>query len=408
MKTKFYTISSKDVEIGLINLSQITFEVTSFCNLNCLYCCYGELYQEGTDRPLLNMSFSKAQKCLDYLFELWDKNKKYISLSSKVYVSFYGGEPLLNIELIKKVIEYVKLKNERIQRNVVYSLTTNAVLLGRYMDFLVENDIEILVSLDGDEYSNSYRTLSNGLPSFGKIYENLKRLKETHRDYFEKRVLFNTVLHNRNSIGDINDFFENEFSKKTNISELNRVGLKEDKKDEFERIYMNYGKDLYLNRDVNEETANPDEDSAKLFLECYSGNYYENYNHLFLDKFSLPVSQTGTCFPFSKKMFVTVEGKILPCERIPQKYTFAEVTDDELFLDCSYVADKHNELLERIKNKCMTCNAVRHCQRCIYQFTDEELSSGKCMEYMDKNDFRKFVNRNLFFLYKKPSLYLNM
>ncbi len=75
---------------------------------------------------------------------------------------FYGGEPLLNMNLIKQIIEYIdslpKIKNTYF----IYNMTTNALLLDKYMNFIVEKKINLLISLDGDEYSHSYRVDSSG------------------------------------------------------------------------------------------------------------------------------------------------------------------------------------------------------------------------------------------------------
>lgn len=144
----FYNISKDTVLHNLIKLKQLVFEVTDACNLHCKYCAYSELYDGYDQRDNTNMSFQKAKLVIDYLQNLW-KNNCYQDMESSVTISFYGGEPLLNMEFIKEVINYIEsLPNTG--RIFKYSMTTNAILLNKYMDYFVEKNFFLLISLDGD------------------------------------------------------------------------------------------------------------------------------------------------------------------------------------------------------------------------------------------------------------------
>ncbi|MBA7551086.1 hypothetical protein ES705_43621 [subsurface metagenome] len=85
-------------------------------------------------------------------------------------------------------------------------MTTNAMLLDRYMDYLVQHDFRILISLDGNEKNHSYRVDHAGKNSFKKVLANIKLLQQTFPDFFETNVYFNAVLHNRNSVAEIYKF----------------------------------------------------------------------------------------------------------------------------------------------------------------------------------------------------------
>lgn len=85
-------------------------------------------------------------------------------------------------------------------------MTTNAVLLEQYMDFLVKNNFEILISLDGNKYNDSYRVFKNGNSSFDTVISNIDKLYSSYPAYFIQNVKFNSVLHNRNSVKDANTF----------------------------------------------------------------------------------------------------------------------------------------------------------------------------------------------------------
>ncbi|MCS4481008.1 4Fe-4S cluster-binding domain-containing protein [Clostridium botulinum] len=70
---------------------------------------------------------------------------KHSSENKEIYIGFYGGEPLLNFELIKKCIDYGNAKIK--DKNVIYSMTTNATLITEDIaDFLVENKMVLTIS----------------------------------------------------------------------------------------------------------------------------------------------------------------------------------------------------------------------------------------------------------------------
>ena len=83
--------------------------------------------------------------------------------------------------------------------------------------------------------------------------------------------------------------------------------------------------------------------SLLLYLQQYSGFYYRDYTDLLCDRTQLKYIPTGTCLPFSKKMFVTVNGKILPCERIGHQYGLGHLTTTGIELDVVEIARKYNQ-----------------------------------------------------------------
>lgn len=68
-------------------------------------------------------------------------------------------------------------------------MTTNAVLLDKYMDYIVEQDISLLISLDGDKKASSYRTLKSGRQSYDRVYSNIRELKKRHFDFMLRMYL---------------------------------------------------------------------------------------------------------------------------------------------------------------------------------------------------------------------------
>ena len=91
-------IISEDVRRCLSNSPQLTFEITDACNLKCEYCGYGKFYSDYDERKSTRLSPLGAKVLLDYLGSLWGSELN-VSHNQNVYISFYGGKPLMNVPL---------------------------------------------------------------------------------------------------------------------------------------------------------------------------------------------------------------------------------------------------------------------------------------------------------------------
>lgn len=101
-------------------LKQMTLGVTNQCNLRCKYCVYSGNFKNFRTHSNKCMSLEIAVKSIDYFLKHISKTENY------KFLTFYGGEPLLNFDLISQVINYVKSKSNA---NIYYSITTNGTLL---------------------------------------------------------------------------------------------------------------------------------------------------------------------------------------------------------------------------------------------------------------------------------------
>ena len=119
-------ITSEHVLSNLANLPQLVFEVTDACNLKCKYCAYGEFYSDFDKREDNMLSVSKAIRLIDYLNQYWNSERN-TSAKSFMYISFYGGEPLMNFNFIKEIVEYVETRLDCPRRKFLFSMTTNAM-----------------------------------------------------------------------------------------------------------------------------------------------------------------------------------------------------------------------------------------------------------------------------------------
>ena len=217
--------SSEAIKMNLANLRQLLIEVTDACNLQCKYCGYGDLYANYDKREAKLQQFANVKLLIDHLSDLW-RSEYNTSYNKNITVGFYGGEPLMNMRLIKETIAYLESLQD-VNVSFSYNMTTNGVLLDKYMDFLVEKNFKLLFSLDGNEYNSGYRVDKQGKGSFSKVFPNIKLMQSTYPDFFDKNVNFNAVLHDRNSVEDVFSFIKQEFGKTPRVAELNTNGLSE-------------------------------------------------------------------------------------------------------------------------------------------------------------------------------------
>lgn len=401
-------ISAREVQDALVNLKQLVFEVTDACNLKCKYCAYGDLYFGYDKREDSFLSLEKGRAIIDYLCDIWES---FISdaLIPTTYISFYGGEPLLNFNFIKEIVDYVQAKD--VKRHIIFSMTTNGMLLDRYIDYLSLHSFNLLISLDGNSESNGHRITHAGLGSYEKIYANIKMIQDKYPRYYQNHVNFNSVLHNLNDVESVYKYFSDEFEKEPNISELNTSNIREDKKEEFLSLYKNKEGSIKESKDLKNLSrkilmGNPLTHDLLIFLHQHSGNVYKNYSDLFVNKQLHHFCPTGTCVPFGKKMFVTVRGKILQCEKIPQNYAFGCIdSNNDVNLDFERIAQQFNSLLDKVQHQCSGCFIKMSCTQCVYYIDGINGDKPKCQAYMNKSSFEQYSGRCLMHLYTNPELY---
>jgi uncharacterized protein len=405
MNNDFFELGADDICHSILNLEQLVFEVTDACNLHCKYCGYGELYEGYDDRENKNLPFRKAKLIIDYLHGIWAE--EYCDgMSSPLTIGFYGGEPLLNIALIKEVIGYLE-SLPFVGKTYFFGMTTNGMLIDRYVDYLVEKRFQLMISLDGNRENHSYRVDHSGKNSFDKVLTNIELLRSEYPEYYDRYVRFNSVLHNRNSVESVYDFINGYLGKSPYINGLSSDGIRRDKWEEFNKTYRN--PQTSFNEAVNDSVeklymSNPKGKNLAEYIYYNSGNVFMNYSAL-LCKVNIGRHKTGTCVPLTKKMYITVNGKILQCEKISHDYALGYITDDVVVLDCSAVADRQNKYSQQLLHLCPKCALFKRCSQCIYFIDNLSGDSPICPKFstIERSDAR--LQKAIDFLDENPELY---
>jgi len=151
------------------------------------------------------MPFETAKKAIDYYFSLFEESLE-LNPNRDASIGFYGGEPLLEFDLIKRCIEYTKQNYSRFEPQ--FNMTTNGTLLTRERaDYLMENKVSIAVSLDGPkEEHDRKRVYANGEGTFDDVMRNVSYLISKGYDKIHALPVYDW----KTDILKVNDFFSRE------------------------------------------------------------------------------------------------------------------------------------------------------------------------------------------------------
>lgn len=158
-------------------LQTLVLNLTNQCNLSCQYC-----YEYGADKVATPdgkpkfMDLETAKASVDFLLD-------QSAGRSRVHITFFGGETLMNFPLLRQVVGYATERTKAQQRSIDFSLTTNATLLTpAIVEFLSENRVGVTVSMDGPkDMHDKLRVFANGRGSYDLVESRVRALIQNHR-----------------------------------------------------------------------------------------------------------------------------------------------------------------------------------------------------------------------------------
>ena len=146
----------------------LCLHVAHTCNLNCAYCFASQGKYHG-DRAL--MSFEVGKRALDFLIE-------HSGTRRNLEVDFFGGEPLMNWDVVKQLVQYARTQEEAHHKHFRFTLTTNGMLIDDdVIDFANREMSNVVLSLDGrKEVHDRLRVDYAGNGSYDRIVPKFKAL----------------------------------------------------------------------------------------------------------------------------------------------------------------------------------------------------------------------------------------
>jgi uncharacterized protein len=329
------------------------FEVTENCNLRCKYCVFSDNYQHYRSLAPQEMTFETAAKGIDYIYsQIKDRSEK------KFNFGFYGGEPLLNLKLIRQMVEYTK--KTFIGWDLYYNMTSNLTVLDdSIIDFLADNEISLSVSLDGDQDNHdAKRVFANGSGTHSTVLDNLKKISDLRPDYFKKKVAFSAVhsfdlpLENLMEFAQTNELVQEKGMRFNNVTA--------------------YGTDYYQRYPIDVEKKYSDFDRAHdriadkkragdslAPLEEFLDNQITTATDFLEQRTFSTLAQT--CF-FDSRLFIDAQGQFHACEKMNATMAIGDVENG---LNFPKMVDLLRKFQKTIRENCSDCEIKFICGRCF-------------------------------------------
>lgn len=333
---------SEGIPIGELKYNEdniikaLCLHVAHDCNLRCNYCFASQGDFKG-DRSLMSLEVGK--RALEFLIE-HSGNRRNLE------VDFFGGEPLMNFDLVKELVQYGRSLEKDHNKHFRFTITTNGVLLDRdKMDFINEHMDNVVLSLDGRKETNdNMRKTISGEGSYDIILPKFQEMvaKRGDKDYYVRGTFTN---YNLDFSKDALDFYDKGF-----------------KKISIEPVVTSPDKDYALRKEHMGAILKEYENFSREYIKIKRRNEDFLFFHFMIDLDQGPciVKRAVGCGAGSEYMAVTPEGNLYPCHQF--------VGDEKFIMGNVYEGISNTEIREEFKkanvynkDECRNCWARFYC-----------------------------------------------
>lgn len=365
-------------EIAKAGFYELILNVTERCNLRCRYCVYSGIYENQRLHSSKDMNIRTAKKAVDLYFTYIKEGAKYNPLRYPV-IGFYGGEPLLNFDLIRKIVNYIE--DTYADYNVLYTITTNGTLLNEeIIKLIIEKGFGIFISLDGSpQEHNRNRVFADGSGSFDIVYDNIRKIKTVAPHC----ILFALAVYDAyTDLQAVKKFFDDpEIAKLIRLMRIDKVREYFIKPNHIELIHTSehqMSQLAELREKFLEEYVRNSKFGSSPFYDALFGmpTVLTFYRPLIFRTKSRLIPYTGSCIP-GFKIFVNTDGSLLTCERVGDYIVIGDVNDG---LNYKAISNLVAEFQETILSKCRYCNIAFSCPLCHEAFYNRryEFNASLC------------------------------
>ena len=314
----------------------LCLHIAHTCNLNCEYCFASQGKYHG-DRAV--MSFEVGKRALDFLIENSGSRRN-------LEVDFFGGEPLMNFDVVKQLVAYARSVEKEKGKNFRFTLTTNGVLIDDdVIEFANKEMSNVVLSLDGrKEIHDHYRVDYNGKGSWEKIVPKFQKLVNAREG---KNYYMRGTFTHRNP-----DFLED-------IKTMLDLGFTELS---MEPVVCGENDPARLTEEDKEIVMKQYEDLAKLMIEKDREGKPFTFYHYMLDLKGGPCiyKRISGCGAGTEYMAVTPWGDLYPCHQF--------VGDEKFLLGNIFDGVKNDNIREEFfkcnvytREECKNCWARLYC-----------------------------------------------
>lgn len=309
----------------------ICLHVAHDCNLACKYCFAGKGEYDG---PKGLMSFETGKRALDFLIEQSGTRRN-------LEVDFFGGEPLLNWEVCKKLVAYGREQEKKHNKNFRFTLTTNGLLINDdVIDFCNKEMANVVLSLDGRKITNdAMRVSANGTGSYDLIVDKFKKLASSRnqKDYYMRGTYTHNNLDFASDIIHMADLGFKELSIEPVVSDPGEP-------------YALKNEDLPLLKEQYQILAD------EMLRRYRKGDGFTFYHYMIdLDAGPCIVKRVSGCGVGTEYLAVTPSGEFYPCHQF--------VGDEKFLLGDIWKGITNKEVIEQFEG----CNVYSHkeCKDCF-------------------------------------------
>jgi uncharacterized protein len=314
----------------------LCIHISHDCNLRCKY-CFASTGNFGGKRSM--MSPQTGKKAIDFLIRESGSRKN-------LELDFFGGEPMMNFNAIKEIVEYANSISSKHNKNFKFTLTTNALLLKEeHKDFINKNIQNIVLSIDGREETNDrMRYKVDGTGSYKDIIGKIKDMADSRNqeNYYARGTFTRENLDFSNDVLHLADEGFKQISVEPVVAAKDTgIDIREE---DLNTLYNQYEKLAYEYIKRNKE-----------------GNWF-NFFHFMIDLEQGPciAKRLRGCGSGHEYMSVTPEGDIYPCHQFVgiEEFKMGNVYEESMFKNTQKQFMKSNVYT---KEDCKNCWAKFYC-----------------------------------------------
>lgn len=327
--------SCSDKKVG--EIKALCLHICHDCNLKCKYCFADEGTYHTCDRAY--MSFEVGKNAIDYMV-------KYSGSRHNLEVDFFGGEPLMNLDVVKQIVEYARSIERESGKKFSFTMTTNCLLLDdTTIEWLNKEMHNIVLSIDGRKHiHDAVRRTFNGVSAYDLILTRALKMAKARGDksYYVRGTFTSQNLDFASDVLHLREQgFEQISVEPVVLPETDDLAIK---KEHLPAIFAEY------------------ERLAAAYLDARANGNWFNFFHFMLDLDGGPCIKkrlTG-CGAGCEYFSVVPSGDVYPCHQFAEEdgYYIGNVFDKTFDLNKCKPFSKN---VVTNKPECKNCPAKYYC-----------------------------------------------
>ncbi len=365
-----------DVDRGPIR--QLTVTLTERCDYRCAYCPYthgGLDWQRPHDSRTI--PWPTLRSALGYFLDRCDQ-------VSDPAIAFYGGEPLLEVDLLVKASSFIRSHPGGDAVRITVDTNGAGLTSSRTIEAAIGNRWGFQVSLDGPAaIHDRHRRTIDGSPTHARIMAGLDKLYDADPTIHE-RIRYQATVVDARDLGTVADWFQNfpihvQYGIEAapfvgvNLADLSGTDLSafglddDDYRNRMQHVASLAGR--YIEALAGGHPERVDPVSRSLFEQELIRHHHRDRRHA-----PESLSPAGCCKAGLRRLHVTVDGTYQPCERVGR---FMEIGDVEQGVNPVAATATVDRFVEAVGDRCSSCWAVRNCTLCAATLGETWKGDGK-------------------------------